>query len=96
MTELRPYQRTALDETLAELGHADRVSVIMACGTGKTITSLRTLESLAPDLAVAAFPSIGLLAQTLRSWRADAERGIRGSGSVLRRRGGNARRGRGR
>ena len=76
MTELRPYQRTALDETLAELGHADRVSVIMACGTGKTITSLRTLEALSPDLAVAAFPSIGLLAQTLRAWRADAAVGF--------------------
>ena len=76
MTELRPYQRTALDDTLAELDHADRVSVIMACGTGKTIASLRTLEALTPDLAVAAFPSIGLLAQTLRSWRAEAERGF--------------------
>lgn len=74
MTELRPYQQAALDDTLSELKDADRVSVIMACGTGKTITSLRTLESLAPDLAVAAFPSIGLLAQTLRSWRAESTR----------------------
>ena len=74
MTELRPYQQAALDDTLSELKDADRVSVIMACGTGKTITSLRTLESLAPDLAVAAFPSIGLLAQTLRSWRTESTR----------------------
>jgi len=37
---LRPHQRTAHEAVLAGLAQADRGKLIMACGTGKTFTSL--------------------------------------------------------
>ena len=50
----------------------------MACGTGKTITSLRLLEKLVEDdwapIAIVALPSLGLLGQTLTEWSRDALR----------------------
>jgi predicted helicase len=46
----------------------------MACGTGKTFTSLRTMEKLVPKGGRVLFlaPSISLVAQTLREWTAQA------------------------
>ena len=53
----------------------DRGKLVMACGTGKTFTSLRTMEQMIPEPGIILFlaPSISLVAQTLREWTADAE-----------------------
>ena len=40
----RPHQREAIDAVKAELADHDRCSLVMACGTGKTLTSLRLAE----------------------------------------------------
>jgi len=52
----------------------DRGKLIMACGTGKTLTSLRIAEDRVPVGGRVLFlvPSISLLAQTLREWTGDA------------------------
>lgn len=43
---LREHQRQALTAVTEGLGHADRGKLIMACGTGKTFTSLRIAEAV--------------------------------------------------
>lgn len=72
---LRDHQKDAVKEILAGFEEVDRGKLVMACGTGKTFTSLRGMEKLVPDSGVVLFlaPSISLVGQTLREWTADAE-----------------------
>lgn len=58
----------------------DRGKLIMACGTGKTYTSLKIAEMMLPEKGLVLFmvPSISLLGQTLNAWCADATRPIKG------------------
>ena len=53
-------------------GH-ERGKLIMACGTGKTYTSLKIMEQMTPKDGFVLFlvPSIALLGQTLNAWMAD-------------------------
>ena len=50
----------------------------MACGTGKTLTSLKIAERLTPKNGFVLYlvPSIALLGQTLHAWNSDAERDL--------------------
>ena len=72
---LREYQKRALDAVSAGLSTADRGKLIMACGTGKTFTSLRIAEAMAGSGGRVLFlvPSIALLSQTLMEWSAESE-----------------------
>lgn len=76
--ELRSHQKAALDNTHAHFKNNERGKLIMACGTGKTYTSLKIAENETNGNGVALFlvPSIALLGQTLREWTADAENPI--------------------
>ena len=76
--ELRKHQDEALAHVLAGLNKADRGKLIMACGTGKTFTSLKIAEASVPDGGNVLFlvPSISLLSQTLLEWSAEAQRPI--------------------
>ena len=67
---LRPHQESALRAVTAGLKEADRGKLIMACGTGKTFTSLKIAESLAGRGKRVLFlvPSLSLLSQTLTEW----------------------------
>jgi predicted helicase len=51
----------------------ERGKLIMACGTGKTFTSLKIMEQITPKDGFVLFlvPSIALLGQTLNAWMAD-------------------------
>lgn len=71
---LRPHQSEALQKTHEHFRVADRGKLIMACGTGKTFTSLRIAENETAGKGIVLFlvPSIALLGQTLREWSADA------------------------
>lgn len=57
----------------------DRGKLIMACGTGKTYTSLKIAENEVKPTGLVLFlvPSIALLGQTLDEWTAHAARPIR-------------------
>ena len=57
----------------------ERGKLIMACGTGKTYTSLKIMERLTPQDGFVIFlvPSIALLGQTLNAWMTDKEEDIR-------------------
>ena len=67
---LRPHQESALRAVTAGLKDADRGKLIMACGTGKTFTSLKIAEALAGKGKRVLFlvPSLSLLQQTLTEW----------------------------
>jgi predicted helicase len=66
-----PYQREAIDEVVDGFDGADRGQLIMACGTGKTLTALFINEKLAAQRTLVLVPSLSLLGQTLREWTAN-------------------------
>jgi predicted helicase len=68
--QLRPHQQQALDAVVTGLQTANRGKLIMACGTGKTFTSLKIAETLAGKGKRVLFlvPSLSLLSQTLTEW----------------------------
>ena len=67
--EPRKHQRRAIDAVKAEFDGADRTTLVMACGTGKTLTALRLAEELVPGGTVLFLaPSISLVAQSMRDW----------------------------
>lgn len=57
----------------------ERGKLVMACGTGKTYTSLRIVEDLLGQKGLVLFlvPSISLLGQTLNEWSFDARKPIK-------------------
>ncbi len=65
---LRDYQNEAIKAISNELKTANRTQLIMACGTGKTPTSLGLWEELTPKTTLYLVPSLFLLSQTLSSW----------------------------
>ena len=71
---LRDYQREALAAAHGHYAAHDRGKLIMACGTGKTFTSLRLVEQETGGKGLVLFlvPSIALLNQTLVAWCDDA------------------------
>jgi len=71
--QLREHQKTANEKVIAGFAAADRGKLIMACGTGKTFTSLKIAEHFAPTGHVLFLvPSLSLLSQTLREWTAES------------------------
>lgn len=75
---LRPHQKEALEAAHEYYKATDRGKLIMACGTGKTFTSLRISEYETDNKGLILFlvPSISLLGQTLREWSANANEPI--------------------
>ncbi|GAA7490889.1 hypothetical protein HpBHB2_04460 [Helicobacter pylori] len=51
-----------------------RGKLIMACGTGKTYTSLKIMEALDPKIMLFLAPSIALLSQTFREYAQEKKR----------------------
>lgn len=72
---LREHQTTALAAVEVGLASAERGKLIMACGTGKTFTSLKIAERLAGPGKRVLFlvPSLSLLSQTLTEWTQESE-----------------------
>lgn len=72
--ELRDHQSRALKAVVKGLEAADRGKLIMACGTGKTFTSLKIAEEIAGRGGRVLFlvPSLNLLSQTLTEWSQEA------------------------
>lgn len=71
----RPHQRDAIDSILSAFGEQDRCKAIMACGTGKTLMSLRLTEEWLngqPGVVLFCAPSISLVGQSMREWMAQA------------------------
>ncbi|MCE2575368.1 type ISP restriction/modification enzyme [Komagataeibacter sp. FNDCR2] len=64
------YQKTAIGRTLKGFEQHERGRLIMACGTGKTFTSLKIAERQVGPGGTVLFlvPSLSLLSQTLTEW----------------------------
>ncbi len=71
---LFPHQVKALEQAHDHYKTADRGKLIMACGTGKTFTSLRIAENETNGKGLVLFlvPSIALLGQSLVEWFAES------------------------
>ncbi len=68
--QLRKHQEQALKAVLSGLKEHERGKLLMACGTGKTFTSLKIAEAHAGAGKRVLFlvPSLALLSQTLTEW----------------------------
>ncbi|GAB2561314.1 DEAD/DEAH box helicase [Nocardia heshunensis] len=69
-TTPRDYQQEAIHNVVGGFETADRGQLIMACGTGKTLTSLFIKEKLDAERTLVLLPSLSLLKQTMQVWRA--------------------------
>ena len=63
-----PHQQAAISNVLAGFKKHDRGRLIMACGTGKTLTSLWINEALGSRRTLLLVPSISLAQQSLKEW----------------------------
>ena len=71
--DLRPHQLRAVESIVAAFADHDRCKAVMACGTGKTLMSLRLAEGYVGRGAVLfCAPSISLVGQSMREWMAQA------------------------
>jgi predicted helicase len=70
------HQVAAISAAHEHFKTSERGKLIMACGTGKTFTSLQIAEKETDGKGIVLFlvPSIALLGQTLREWTADAQK----------------------
>ncbi|MEJ8282087.1 DEAD/DEAH box helicase [Pseudonocardia spirodelae] len=68
--KLRAHQLTAVADVRKGFQSSERGKLIMACGTGKTFTSLRLAEDIVGPGGRVLFlvPSISLLSQSIREW----------------------------
>ncbi|PIM92033.1 helicase [Fusobacterium animalis] len=73
---IRSHQKEARDSVHEYFKENDRGKLIMACGTGKTFTSLKIAENETDKNGLILFlvPSIALLGQTLREWTNDIDK----------------------
>ena len=77
---LRPHQQRALDAALEHYRDDTRGKLIMACGSGKTITALRIAEAMLDADSVQKgcilflAPSISLVGQSMRAWANNSRR----------------------
>ncbi|OSQ48552.1 DEAD/DEAH box helicase [Marivita geojedonensis] len=64
----RDHQLEAIDAVAKGFNTNDRGQMIMACGTGKTFTTLWVKERLNAKSTLVLVPSLNLLSQTMREW----------------------------
>ena len=74
-----PLQADAIEDAVEGLTNHDRGRLVMACGTGKTFTSLRIAEQVVPDgqRILFAAPTIALVSQARREWLRQTTRKLR-------------------
>jgi predicted helicase len=66
-----PHQREAIKHVMKGFDGADRGQLIMACGTGKTLTALFIHEKLAAERSAGAGSVTVAVGPTLREWTAN-------------------------
>ena len=78
--DLYPFQQECLEKVLQDLQKkGSKGTVQMACGTGKTLTSLRIAENLAGPGGRVLYlvPSLALMSQTLHTWHQQSKLPLR-------------------
>ena len=76
--KLYPHVLEVREKVVEYFNENERGRLIMACGTGKTITSLKIAEKYTEGKGTVLFlvPSIALIGQTLREWTSQADEPI--------------------
>lgn len=69
---LLPHQIAAVEAVVQDLHGGGKGQLIMACGSGKTLTAQRISEALDSYSTLVLLPSLLLVQQTLQSWRNEA------------------------
>lgn len=64
----RPHQASAIKAVVKGFREHDRGRLIMACGTGKTLTALWIAEKLQSSVTLILAPSLSLVQQNLAEW----------------------------
>lgn len=72
--KLFPHQSEAITAVTTSFKLNTRGQLLMACGSGKTITAQRIQEKLDSETTLILLPSLLLVEQTLKSWRAEASK----------------------
>ena len=75
--DLRVYQQDALNGAVDGFRTGNRGQLLMACGTGKTLVSLRIAEKVTPKDGIVLYlvPSITLIQQSMRAWSENRKTG---------------------
>ncbi len=68
----RPHQQAAIDDVCAKI--EGRGQLLMACGTGKTLTGQRITEALESQTTLVLLPSLLLLSKTVADWVSEKEK----------------------
>lgn len=68
----RPYQAEILKDIISGFDRADRGKLIAACGIGKTLIALWTLEQTQAKEVIFFAPSLQLVRQTLEEWSTES------------------------
>ncbi|WP_316521147.1 DEAD/DEAH box helicase [Kitasatospora brasiliensis] len=69
---LWPHQQTAVEKTCTMLAESPQTVIVMACGTGKTVTAGTVVQrAVDPEAGrvLVAVPTLDLIVQTLGQWR---------------------------
>lgn len=64
----REHQKVAVNTIIKRFKHVDKGKLIMACGSGKTLTAYWIDEKLKTRLTVCLFPSLLLLSDNIHEW----------------------------
>ena len=64
----KPHQITAINDVVENLRYQNKGQVLMACGSGKTLTALWIKERLLAKNTLVLVPSLSLLRQTIKNW----------------------------
>jgi predicted helicase len=77
--ELRKHQKEAFDSVIEGFKNNNRGKLIMACGSGKTFTSLKIAENYtnSESKILILVPSISLLSQTMKEWAIEKSKDVR-------------------
>lgn len=74
VSKIQPYQHqiAAINSAIKELKSADRATIVMPCGTGKTLVCLWIAEKIEAKTVVVFVPSLALIHQFALEWVAAA------------------------
>jgi superfamily II DNA or RNA helicase len=69
----RPHQKHAIESVVKGFRKNNRGRLVMACGTGKTLTAFWIAEKLLSQSTLILVPSLSLVGQNLREWGRNAK-----------------------
>jgi superfamily II DNA or RNA helicase len=62
------HHKTAIKDVIANFKKSSKGQLIMACGTGKTFTSIKIAERINAKRILVLVPSLNLIAQSIKEW----------------------------